>query len=161
MRSVRQKMTLFIFLFVLCTFYVHVQPTCVSDPLDSCELPCECWELNPGLWKSSQLLSTAEPSLQPSVDALKTWSHLRKFPTPSSISCQVVYFCLESISCPPGCSAQLSDEPEFSFSHVTPFLLQDCLCRELFLQSDLVFPSRVSSALLGVCSHTAWVCVCA
>lgn len=48
---------------------------------------CLMWALNSGPLQEQYMFSTAEPSLQPSVDALKTWSHLRKFPTPSSISC--------------------------------------------------------------------------
>lgn len=30
-----------------------------------CELPDECWELNPVLWKEQPVLVTAEPCLQP------------------------------------------------------------------------------------------------
>lgn len=31
---------------------------------DDCELPCGCWELNPGLVQEQYILLTAEPSLQ-------------------------------------------------------------------------------------------------
>ena len=33
--------------------------------LDSCESPCDCWELNSGLLEEQQVLLTSEPSLQP------------------------------------------------------------------------------------------------
>jgi hypothetical protein len=33
--------------------------------IDNCELPCGCWELNPGPLEEQPVLSTAEPSLQP------------------------------------------------------------------------------------------------
>ena len=31
----------------------------------SCELPCECWDLNPGPLEEQQVLFTSEPQLQP------------------------------------------------------------------------------------------------
>ena len=31
---------------------------------DGCELPCGCWELNPGPLEDQPVLLTAEPSLQ-------------------------------------------------------------------------------------------------
>jgi hypothetical protein len=42
----------------------------VSDPpetgvADCCELPCGCWDLNPGLLGEQPVLVTTEPSLQP------------------------------------------------------------------------------------------------
>ena len=37
----------------------------VSGVTDSYELPCKCWELNPGLLEEQPLLLTTEPSLQP------------------------------------------------------------------------------------------------
>ena len=41
----------------------------VSDPgtgvTSTCELPCGCWELNPGPLEEQPVLLTAEPSLQP------------------------------------------------------------------------------------------------
>ena len=32
---------------------------------NSCELPCGCWELNPGPLQEQQVFLTTEPSLQP------------------------------------------------------------------------------------------------
>ena len=37
---------------------------------DSCELPCGCWELNPGPLEEQSVLLTAEPFLQPPHVAL-------------------------------------------------------------------------------------------
>ena len=34
---------------------------------DRCELPCGCWELNPGLLEEQSVLLTTEPPLQPLV----------------------------------------------------------------------------------------------
>lgn len=58
--------------------YIYVR---VSDPgiTDNCELPCRCWELNPGPLKEQPVLSIAEPSLQPPNDYFLTelsgWPH--------------------------------------------------------------------------------------
>jgi hypothetical protein len=41
-------------------------PVCAEHiTISSCELPCGCWELNPGLLKVQPVLSAAEPDLQP------------------------------------------------------------------------------------------------
>jgi hypothetical protein len=34
---------------------------------DGCELPCGCWELNPGPLEEQPVLLSSEPSLQPKV----------------------------------------------------------------------------------------------
>ena len=34
-------------------------------PIDGCEPPCGCWELNSGPLEEQPVLSTVEPSLQP------------------------------------------------------------------------------------------------
>ena len=36
-----------------------------TEITDSCEPPCECWELKPGPLEERSVLLTAEPSLQP------------------------------------------------------------------------------------------------
>ena len=33
--------------------------------IDGCELPCGCWDLNPGLLEEQPVLLTSEPTLQP------------------------------------------------------------------------------------------------
>jgi hypothetical protein len=55
----------------LLLFYVHWCFVCVYvcegvdlGVRDSCELPCGCWELNPGPLEEQSVLSTAEPSLR-------------------------------------------------------------------------------------------------
>lgn len=35
--------------------------------MDDCELPCGCWESNPGLLQEQQMFLTAEPLLQSPV----------------------------------------------------------------------------------------------
>ena len=35
----------------------------LENPVESCELPCECWELNSGPLQGQEELSTAEPCL--------------------------------------------------------------------------------------------------
>ena len=49
---------------VFACLYVCVM---VSDlgVTDSCELPCRCWELNPGPLEEWSVLLTTEPFLQP------------------------------------------------------------------------------------------------
>ena len=37
-----------------------------TEVKDACELPCRCWELNPGPLEEQPVLLTAELSLQPS-----------------------------------------------------------------------------------------------
>jgi hypothetical protein len=62
-----------IYLFLFCMhWYFTCMCVCVraSDPLDlhSYELPCGCWELNPGEPLEEQLvLLTTEPSFQPFI----------------------------------------------------------------------------------------------
>jgi hypothetical protein len=36
----------------------------VTEVIDSCELPCGCWELNPGPSEEQPVLLTAEPAPQ-------------------------------------------------------------------------------------------------
>jgi len=52
---------------------ISVLPACMSGEgvrasgtgvIDSCELPCGCWDLNLGLLEEQPALLTAEPSLQ-------------------------------------------------------------------------------------------------
>ena len=50
---------------------IDVLPACISvlrvlgsGVTGSCELPCGCWELNPGPLEDQPVLSIAEPSLQ-------------------------------------------------------------------------------------------------
>jgi hypothetical protein len=38
--------------------------------MDGCKPPCGCWELNSGPLEEQSVLLTAEPSLQPSFQAL-------------------------------------------------------------------------------------------
>ena len=49
--------------------------------LDSCESPCDCWELNSGLLEEQQVLLTSEPSLQPHAQDLftKKKNHLSRW----------------------------------------------------------------------------------
>ena len=57
-----------IFIVYLTLFYVHWCEGVRSPGTgfsDSCELPCGCWELNPGPLEEQSVLLTAEPSLQP------------------------------------------------------------------------------------------------
>ena len=56
---------LFIFIFFMC-IGVKVFGTGVTD---SCELPCGCWELNPGPLEEQSVLLTAEPSFQPQASS--------------------------------------------------------------------------------------------
>ena len=52
----------------LTLFYVHWCDgvrSCGTAFSDNCELPCGCWELNPGSLEEQSVLLTAEPSLQP------------------------------------------------------------------------------------------------
>lgn len=55
-----------IYFYVLWVFCLHV---CARSPgtgvKDSCDLSCGCWESSLVLWKSSQRIWTAEPTLQP------------------------------------------------------------------------------------------------
>ena len=44
---------------------VKVSDSLELDFSDSCELLCECWELNPGPLEEQSVLLTTEPSLQP------------------------------------------------------------------------------------------------
>jgi hypothetical protein len=57
----------------LILFYVHCCEG-VQSPrtgvIDSCELPYECWGLNPGSLKEQSVLLTTMPSLQPPPTAL-------------------------------------------------------------------------------------------
>ena len=47
--------------------FIGVRVKCPGTGVtDSCELPCECWELMPGPPEEQSGLLTAEPSLQPS-----------------------------------------------------------------------------------------------
>ena len=39
-----------------------------TEVIDSCELPCRCWELNPGHLEEQLVLLTPEPCTQPSMD---------------------------------------------------------------------------------------------
>lgn len=53
-----------------CTSDVHTGQKRVSDPsrpgvTEGCELPCGCWELNPGPLQEQPVLLATEPSLQP------------------------------------------------------------------------------------------------
>jgi hypothetical protein len=41
-----------------------------DPPVDGCEPPCGCWELNPGPLEEQPVLLTPEPSLQPHVCSL-------------------------------------------------------------------------------------------
>ena len=49
--------------------YIGVLPACVCvrvldlGVIDSCQLPCACWELSPGSLEEQSVLLTAEPSL--------------------------------------------------------------------------------------------------
>jgi hypothetical protein len=55
-------MYLFVFLCISvhwCSAYMRVHVS-----VDSCELPCGCWELNPGTLEEQPVLLTTEPSLQ-------------------------------------------------------------------------------------------------
>ena len=52
----------------LTLFYVHWCEgvrTPGTGSSDSCELPCGCWELNPGPQEEQSVLLTTDPSLQP------------------------------------------------------------------------------------------------
>ena len=66
------KRTYFICMSILLPRVIHTCPVhvcCHRSPgtgiRDSCELPCGCWELNPGPLEEQPVLLTAEPSLQP------------------------------------------------------------------------------------------------
>ena len=58
----------YFFMVYLSLFYVHWCEGIRSPGTgfsDSYELPCGCWELNPGPREEQSVLLTAEPSLQP------------------------------------------------------------------------------------------------
>ena len=62
---------------------IGVLPACyVSSDLgvtDSCELPCGCWELNPGPLEKQSMLRSTEPSLQPSLVFSSTEERPKKY----------------------------------------------------------------------------------
>jgi hypothetical protein len=47
-------------IWVLCCIYIFL-----ASPVDGCEPPCGCWELNSGPLEEQPVLLTADPSLQP------------------------------------------------------------------------------------------------
>ena len=63
---------IFIYLFIYYVYnilpvYMPAGQKRAPDPItDGCELPCGCWELNPGPLEEQAMLLTSEPSLQPS-----------------------------------------------------------------------------------------------
>jgi hypothetical protein len=64
----------FIWLFCLhvCLYYMHIVSKEARENMrapgtwgaNSYELPCGCWGLNPGIWKSNQCLVSADPLLR-------------------------------------------------------------------------------------------------
>jgi hypothetical protein len=54
-----------IYFYFMC---IGVLPACIESPgtrvVDSCEMPCGCWELNLGSLKEQPMLLTVEPSFQ-------------------------------------------------------------------------------------------------
>ena len=58
----RAKILFFVYVHCYSAMGVKYPGTGITE---SCELPCGCWELNPGLLEEQSVLLTPEPSLQP------------------------------------------------------------------------------------------------
>lgn len=172
------------FLLLLCSSWTQCKKMCVL-PCYVCT-PCACrtwrdqerafdpYELElqivscrmgaGNLAQFSGRATTAEPSLQPNVDILKTFSQLREFTVKrqllSTMNSPLLHTCTHTHACQLGCvilsvkhvlhsklfPAPLSDGLGCSFSHVTPSPpLEECL---LPLEPRAVEWSGLSSSLI-------------
>ena len=105
----------YLFIFILCALMLCLH-VCLceggrshgTELTDSCELPCGCWELNPGSVEEHSVLLSFEPSLQcpchflslPDIGRI-TWHHfyLTVFCSPMPKGIIMNGFAIESISC--------------------------------------------------------------
>jgi hypothetical protein len=60
------KFTFILYASVIC-LHVHLYEISHFVVIDSCELPCRCWELNPGPLEEESVLLTSKPSFQPAI----------------------------------------------------------------------------------------------